>query len=394
MGIVRRKSMMSSVMATTRTLKVIAAIAVAPAAPAAAAAVNGQEVPDTLTLADALETARNANPGLQAMRLRADAAAERISPAGALPDPQLSFGLLNRPASDFGRTDQAMTMNSVQLTQRFPWPGKLGFGQERVRLLAEADELEADETEAALVVWSGQYEFMQRVAQKLRVVTPITLGIIFLLLYLNFRGVTESLIVMLTLPFSLVGGVWFLWLLGYNTSVAVYARTSSICVVALVIFSLLPSVAVAQGSQCWICEPTIVLEPAGFARNVDADAGDVDFLVRAHVMARTGVPRLGVSVAVQWVVPHGNAPMVMAHLSYALLERPVGVAPFVGFMNVRFKGDFVIKPLTALYVTVPTGIRHVRVYGLGTVMFADDVVPSLALGLRLPFAPVPPTGGM
>lgn len=72
------------------------------------------------------------------------------------------------------------------------------------------------------LVWSGQYEFMQRVAQKLRVVLPITLGIIFLLLYLNFRGVTESLIVMLTLPFSLVGGVWFLWFLGYNTSVAVY----------------------------------------------------------------------------------------------------------------------------------------------------------------------------
>jgi Cu(I)/Ag(I) efflux system membrane protein CusA/SilA len=71
-------------------------------------------------------------------------------------------------------------------------------------------------------MWSGQYEFMQRVAQKLRVVLPITLGIIFLLLYLNFRGVTESLIVMLTLPFSLVGGVWLLWLLGYNTSVAVY----------------------------------------------------------------------------------------------------------------------------------------------------------------------------
>ena len=72
------------------------------------------------------------------------------------------------------------------------------------------------------LVWSGQYEFMQRVVQKLRVVVPVTLGIIFLLLYLNFRGITESLIVMLALPFSLVGGVWFLWLLDYNTSVAVW----------------------------------------------------------------------------------------------------------------------------------------------------------------------------
>ncbi len=72
------------------------------------------------------------------------------------------------------------------------------------------------------LVWSGQYEFMQRVAEKLRVVIPVTLGIIFLLLYLNFRSVAESLIVMLALPFSIVGGIWFLWLLSYNTSVAVW----------------------------------------------------------------------------------------------------------------------------------------------------------------------------
>jgi Cu(I)/Ag(I) efflux system membrane protein CusA/SilA len=72
------------------------------------------------------------------------------------------------------------------------------------------------------LVWSGQYEFMQRVVQKMRVVVPVTLGIIFLLLYMSFRGVAESLIVMLALPFSLVGGIWFLWLLGYNTSVAVW----------------------------------------------------------------------------------------------------------------------------------------------------------------------------
>ncbi|MFQ5690000.1 MAG: efflux RND transporter permease subunit [Gemmatimonadota bacterium] len=72
------------------------------------------------------------------------------------------------------------------------------------------------------LMWSGQYEFMQRVRQRLRLVLPVTLGIIFLLLYFNFRGVVESLIVMLTLPFSLVGGVWLLWLLGYNTSVAVW----------------------------------------------------------------------------------------------------------------------------------------------------------------------------
>ena len=72
------------------------------------------------------------------------------------------------------------------------------------------------------LVWSGQYEFMERVAAKLRVVVPVTLAIIFLLLFLNFRGVTESLIVMLSVPFAMVGGFWYLWLAGYNTSVAVW----------------------------------------------------------------------------------------------------------------------------------------------------------------------------
>jgi Cu(I)/Ag(I) efflux system membrane protein CusA/SilA len=72
------------------------------------------------------------------------------------------------------------------------------------------------------MAWSGQYEFMARVKGRLRVVLPLTLAIIVLLLYLNFRGVAEVLIVMLSLPFALVGGVWYLWFAGYHTSVAVW----------------------------------------------------------------------------------------------------------------------------------------------------------------------------
>jgi Cu(I)/Ag(I) efflux system membrane protein CusA/SilA len=71
------------------------------------------------------------------------------------------------------------------------------------------------------LTWSGQYEYMQRAAEKLRVVIPATLAIIFLLLFFNFRNVGESVIVMLSVPFALVGGLWFIWLLGYNWSVAV-----------------------------------------------------------------------------------------------------------------------------------------------------------------------------
>jgi Cu(I)/Ag(I) efflux system membrane protein CusA/SilA len=71
------------------------------------------------------------------------------------------------------------------------------------------------------LVWSGQYEYMQRAKERMKLVVPATLAIIFLLLYLNFRSIGESLIVMLSLPFALVGGIWFIWLLGYNMSVAV-----------------------------------------------------------------------------------------------------------------------------------------------------------------------------
>jgi Cu(I)/Ag(I) efflux system membrane protein CusA/SilA len=68
--------------------------------------------------------------------------------------------------------------------------------------------------------WSGQFEYMERAAAKMKIVIPITLMIIFLLLYLNFRRITETLIVMLSVPFATVGGLWLLWLLGYNLSVA------------------------------------------------------------------------------------------------------------------------------------------------------------------------------
>ena len=69
--------------------------------------------------------------------------------------------------------------------------------------------------------WSGQFEYMERAKEKLTIVVPLTLLIVFLLLYLNFKRITETLIVMLSVPFSLVGGIWLMYLLGYNTSVAV-----------------------------------------------------------------------------------------------------------------------------------------------------------------------------
>ncbi|KKN33107.1 hypothetical protein LCGC14_0807040 [marine sediment metagenome] len=69
--------------------------------------------------------------------------------------------------------------------------------------------------------WSGQFEYLERAKQRLAVVVPLTLALIFLLLFLNFRRLTETLIVMLSLPFALVGGIWLMWFMGFNMSVAV-----------------------------------------------------------------------------------------------------------------------------------------------------------------------------
>jgi Cu(I)/Ag(I) efflux system membrane protein CusA/SilA len=71
------------------------------------------------------------------------------------------------------------------------------------------------------IEWSGQFEYMERAAARLKIVIPITLLVIFLLLYLNFRRLTETLIVMLSVPFALIGGFWLMYFMGFNISVAV-----------------------------------------------------------------------------------------------------------------------------------------------------------------------------
>ncbi|ABS69196.1 efflux RND transporter permease subunit [Xanthobacter versatilis] len=90
--------------------------------------------------------------------------------------------------------------------------------------VAEAQQAVANEIKlppGTYVSWSGQFEYLQRAAARLKIVVPVTLLVIFLLLYLNFRALTETLIVMLSLPFALVGGIWLMWWLGFNMSVAV-----------------------------------------------------------------------------------------------------------------------------------------------------------------------------
>jgi cobalt-zinc-cadmium efflux system outer membrane protein len=129
-----------------RTLHLVAALLAFPARRAAP-----QALTDTLTAADAVRSALTANPMLRAVRASATAAAQRVGPAGALPDPQLQFGLMNRMASEFGSTADPMTMNQLQLMQMLPWPGKLGGARRAARHTAAAAGADADEQERMLV---------------------------------------------------------------------------------------------------------------------------------------------------------------------------------------------------------------------------------------------------
>lgn len=70
--------------------------------------------------------------------------------------------------------------------------------------------------------WSGQYEHMLRVRERLKILVPITLVLIFVLLYMNFKSIAETFIILLSIPFAMTGSIWLLWLLDYNLSIAVW----------------------------------------------------------------------------------------------------------------------------------------------------------------------------
>lgn len=136
-------------METTPIRRAVLALAVLTAAQPVRAI--SQVSAEPLSVGEAVSLAREANPALRAARLRADVAAERVPQAGALPNPMLGFGLMNRQIQDFGSTAEPMLQNRIEFSQRLPWPGKLGFSEERSELLASAGALDAEETEEALI---------------------------------------------------------------------------------------------------------------------------------------------------------------------------------------------------------------------------------------------------
>ena len=124
-----------------------------------------------------------------------------------------SVGLVRGPTSIRTENGQLTVYIFVDIRDR----DLGGFVEEARQAVVDAIEFPA----GAYVVWSGQFEYLERARGRMQIVVPVTLLIIFLLLYLNFRRLTETLIVMLSLPFALVGGVWLMWLLNFNMSVAV-----------------------------------------------------------------------------------------------------------------------------------------------------------------------------
>lgn len=89
-----------------------------------------------------------------------------------------------------------------------------------VRAMQAAVQKEVKLPAGYSIGWSGQFEYLERAAAKLQTVIPLTLAVIFILLYLAFRSVSEASLLMLTVPFALIGGFWFVWLLGHAVSVA------------------------------------------------------------------------------------------------------------------------------------------------------------------------------
>jgi Cu(I)/Ag(I) efflux system membrane protein CusA/SilA len=181
------------------------------------------------------------------------------------------------------------------------------------------------------VSWSGQFEYLERAVAKLKVVVPFTLLIIFVLLYLTFRRFDEALLIMATLPFALVGGIWLLWLLGHNLSVA-----------SAVGFIALAGVAAEFGVIM-----LLYLKHAWEARLAAGRDGDDDLLdaIREGAVLRVRPKAMTVAVIVAGLLPlfwgFGTGSEVMQRIA----------APMVGGM--------VSAPLLSMFV-VPAAYRLMR----------------------------------
>jgi Cu(I)/Ag(I) efflux system membrane protein CusA/SilA len=179
--------------------------------------------------------------------------------------------------------------------------------------------------------WSGQFEFWERAVQRLKIVVPATLFIIFVLLYLNFRRVDEALLILLTLPFALIGSFWLMALLGYAISIA-----------SAVGFIALAGVAAEFGvimllylKHAWDARPT----------QTDPTTDDLDAAIREGAVLRVRPKAMTVAVILAGLLPillgSGTGSEVMQRIA----------APMVGGM--------ITAPLLSMLV-IPAAYRLLR----------------------------------
>ena len=168
----------------------------------------------------------------------------------------------------------------------------------------------------ASVTWSGQFEYLERAQKRLEVVVPFTLLIIFVLLYLTFRNTGEALLILATLPFALVGGIWLTWMLGHDLSVA-----GAIGFIAL----------------------------AGLA----AEFGVVMLIYLKHAIERLGVERLAEAIdegAVQRVRPKAmTVAVILGGLAPLLLSEGTG-AEVMQRIAAPMIGGMLTAPLLSMFV--------------------------------------------
>ena len=195
------------------------------------------------------------------------------------------------------------------------------------------------------LAWSGQYEFMQRVRERLTVFIPLTIGIIFVLFYFAFRSVAETLMVMLGVPLSLVGGMWYMVWLGYNMSIAVWVGIIALAGVAAETSAVMLS---------YLNEACKRRKAAGRLRTLDdlietVHQGAVE---RIRPMAMAGSANILGLIPVMWATGTGAdvmkrlaAPMVGGVLSAMLLTLVVIPAVYVLWRWWKERRDITMSPL-------------------------------------------------
>lgn len=162
------------------------------------------------------------------------------------------------------------------------------------------------------VTWSGQFEYLERAKARLQIVIPLTVLIIFVLLYLNFGRLTETLIVMLSVPFAAVGGLWLMWWLDFNFSVAAIAG-----------FIALAGVAAETGVVMLIYLDNALRERMRKRKNRTFDAADLHAAIMEGAVGRVRPKIMTVTAIIAGLLPimwtHGTGAEVMQRIAVPMI---------------------------------------------------------------------------